>query len=239
FAPDHSLLDADTGGSKVRRGDPTSKLVTTFAGSGAAGSAGDGGPAIAARLLTPRGVAIDATGAALVADTGNNRIRRVDPSTGIISTIAGVGTAGFTGDGGLATAAQLSGPTSIAVDGAGTIYFCDTGNDAVRSIDMQGAIHTIAGTGTAGMAGDGGAATQAQLSAPSGLCVSATGGIVFVADSGNHAVRRIVAGGSITTVAGILGQQGLGPEKAAPGASKLNGPAGVALQGAALAIADT
>jgi sugar lactone lactonase YvrE len=239
FAVDRSLLVADTGGSKVRRGDPTSKLVTTFAGSGTAGSAGDGGPASAAQLLTPRGVAIEATGAVLVTDTGNNRIRRVDPSTGIISTIAGIGTAGFTGDGGVATAARLSGPTGIAVDGAGTIYFCDTGNNAVRTIDTQGTIHTIAGTGMAGVAGDGGPAAQAQLSAPSGLCVSASGGIVFVADTGNHAVRRLVAGGSIVTVAGILGQQGLGPEKAAPGASKLNGPAGVALQGAALAIADT
>ncbi|MEZ0230778.1 MAG: hypothetical protein ACAI25_19315, partial [Planctomycetota bacterium] len=182
----NALFVADSGNARVRRRDPVSKLVTTFAGSGAAGSSGDNGPAVAAKFFTPRGVTVDLLGRIVIADTGNHRIRRVDPATGVVTTIAGAGSAGFAGDGAAATNALLNGPTGIVVDATGQVLFTDTGNHVVRSIDGSGTIHTLAGTGTAGAAGDGSTATGAQLSSPTGLCVSPTG-VIFVADTGNHA----------------------------------------------------
>jgi sugar lactone lactonase YvrE len=233
-----ATIVADTGNAKVRYGDPTSNLVTTLAGSSTAGNGGDLGPAVAAQFLTPSGIALDLQGNLLISDTGNNRLRRVDAVTQVVNTIAGIGTAGFTGDNGAASAAELSAPTAVVVDGSGNIFFCDTGNSVIREITGT-TIRTVAGTGTAGASGDGGPATSAQLNRPTGLCVAASGGVIFVADAGNHAVRRFTVGGSLTTVAGMLGMKGLGGEKLPPATAQLSSPGGVALQGNALVIADT
>ena len=134
--------------------------ITTIAGTGTAGSSGDGGQATSAQLNRPRGVAIDAQGNVYVADENAHRVRKV--SGGIITTVAGTGTAGFSGDGGQATSAQLKGPTGVAVDAQGNLYIADYGNNRIRKVS-GGIISTVAGTGTAGSTGDGGQATSAQL----------------------------------------------------------------------------
>ena len=141
-----------------------SGIVTTVAGNGTAGFTGDGGPATAARLKKPGGVALDAAGNLFIADTWNHRIRKVTPG-GVISTVAGNGTLGFSGDGGPATAAQLNYPSDMAVDAAGNLFIADTGNHRIRKVTPGGVISTVAGNGTAGFSGDGGPATcgPAQL----------------------------------------------------------------------------
>jgi hypothetical protein len=174
-------------------------VMTTIAGQpGIKGFSGDGGPATNAQLNSPSNVAVDAGGNVYIADSNNLRLRMI--SSGIITTIAGRGTtAGYAGDGGPATSAQLNGPTGVAVDGAGNVYFADTGNNVVRKV-AGGVITTVAGNGTAGFSGDGGPPTSAQLNGPSGLAVDSAGNL-YIADTGNGAVRR-VAGGVIMTVAG-------------------------------------
>jgi NHL repeat len=171
---------------------------SVFAGTGTGGFSGDGGPATSAKLNSPRGIGIDSSGNVYIADTGNNRIRKVTVA-GIISTVAGTGTAGFSGDGGAATAAKLSGPYGVSVDASGTIYIADTGNHRVRNIS-SGTITTIAGTGTSGFTGDGGTATSAQLASPHDA-IADTSGNVYIADTGNNRVRKITSG-TISTIAG-------------------------------------
>ncbi|OWK45193.1 hypothetical protein [Fimbriiglobus ruber] len=189
---------------RIWKVDPATGIITAVSGSGTPGFSGDGGPATAAQVVDPVALAVDAAGDVFIADANNNRIRRVDATTGIITTVAGNGTAGFSGDGGPATAAQLNAPSSLSVDAAGDVFVADTQNDRVRRIDATtGVITTVAGNGTAGFSGDGGPATAAQLNGPSsGLSVDAAGD-VFVADTQNDRVRRIDATtGVITTVAG-------------------------------------
>jgi sugar lactone lactonase YvrE len=231
-----SLLVADTGGARVRLVDGVSRLVTTFAGS-TAGEGGDGTPAVAAQLLKPSGLAVDSKGNVIIADSGNNRLREVDAVSNVIATIAGVASAGLSGDGGPATAAMIQGPTGVVVGASDVIYFCDTGNDCIRSV-TNGTISRVAGTGTAGSTGDGGAATSAQLSGPTGLAIDATGALL-VADTGNHAIRRVVPGGAITTLAGTLGRMGLGGEGVPAAGSALASPSGVSAIGAQIYVADT
>jgi NHL repeat len=174
-------------------------LITT-AGTGTAGSNGDNATAPAAQLNAPRGVAQLADGSILVADTVNNRIRRIAPN-GTITTAAGTGTAGSVGDGGAATSAQINAPRDVAVAPDGVTYFiADTANNKVRRVDSAGTITTVAGTGTAGFSGDSGSATLANLNGPSGVAITATGG-VLIADTTNNRVR-LVANSLITTVAG-------------------------------------
>jgi NHL repeat len=174
--------------------------MITKAGTGTAGSIGDGATAAAAQLNGPRGLAQLADGSILVADTTNNRIRRIAPD-GTITTVAGTGTAGSVGDGGAAAAAQINAPRDVAVGPDGVTYFiADTANNKVRRVDAAGTITTVAGTGTAGFAGDGGSATLANLNGPSGVAVMATGG-VLIADTTNNRVR-LVAANVITTAAG-------------------------------------
>lgn len=136
------------------------------------------------------GIAIGDNGDIYIADAGNHVIRRIDAVTGNIVTVAGLGEPGYNGDGGPATAAQLSSPTRICVDNAGNIYIADHGNHVIRKIDPTGAITTIAGTGTAGYSGDGGLAVAAQLSSPFGVAMDAEGNIL-VTDNGNSVIRKI------------------------------------------------
>jgi hypothetical protein len=203
--------------------------VSTYAGTGEATYGGDDGPAVSAHVNHPRGVAVDSTGALYIADTGNHRVRKV-AADGTISTFAGTGTAGFSGDGGPATAAELDRPYGVAVDGAGRVHIADHNNHRIRTVGPDGTIDTFAGTGEAGYAGDGAAARSARLSGPHAVAVDRTGA-VHIADAGNHRVRRVAPDGTISTVAGT-GQDGFGGDGGPAEAAQLNCPAAVAVDSA-------
>jgi sugar lactone lactonase YvrE len=190
-------------GNHVVRIFSTAGVVSTIAGNGVQGFAGDNGPATGAELDSPSGLAIDAAGNLYIADTHNHRIRKFTAATGIITTIAGTGKAGYSGDGGAATAAQLDRPTALTVDQTGNVYTADTDNHRVRRIASgTGVITTVAGDGIEGFNGDGGAATLAAIDSPNGLVMDVAGNL-FVADTHNGRIRKVdVATEIITTVAG-------------------------------------
>src|SRR5579859_6044781 len=176
-------------------------IITTVAGNGTQGFSGDGGPAASA-WVAPSGVAVDASGNLFIADAFNNRIREVSAS-GIITTVAGNGTAGFSGDGGPAVSASLNSPEGVAVDAFGNLFIVDSGNSRIRKVSASGIVTTAAGNGNGSFAsspGDGGPATSAPLT-PAGVAVDASGNI-FIADTGNNRIRKVSAAGMITTVAG-------------------------------------
>lgn len=189
----------------IRRVSIGSGVINHFAGSkgatagscssscysGVSGSTGDGGPATAATLIEPIGVAADAAGNVYIADAGSNRIRMVN-TNGIISTIAGNGTAGYSGNGGPATAAELNTPYGVTVDALGNIYIADMGNNRIRKI-TGGIISTYAGNGTAGFSGDGGPAILAELHNPYGVATDASGDL-FIADMSNNRIREVTTG---------------------------------------------
>ncbi len=207
--------------------------ITTLAGT-TAGYAGDGGPATAAQLSGPQGVAVAPDGATLIADTRNNAVRRVAPN-GIITTIAG-GSQGAGGDNGPAVNAQLDAPSDVAVLGDGSVLIADAGNHRIRRVAPSGVITTIAGS-TRGLSGDGGLAIAAQMDSPRGLAPLPDGGFLF-ADTGNGRVRRVAANGAITTVAGTI--PGFGGDGGPAVAARLNAPGGVTLTGdGGYLIADT
>jgi DNA-binding beta-propeller fold protein YncE len=188
-------------------------IITTIAGTGTAGGSGDDGPASNAQLWFPRGLAFDQhTGNLYIADSGTDRVRMID-ARGIIHSFAGTGDAGANGDGGPALKAKLDGPSGLAVDPkTGSLYIADSGNHRVRMVTGDGRISSFAGAGIAGgSVGDGGSATKAALSLPVAIAIDDQGDI-FVADADNNRVRRIDAGGTITTVAtpGITLNQPLG-----------------------------
>lgn len=230
------VIIADTQNHVVRR-ISADGIITTVAGTGGVpGYSGDFGPAIRASLREPQGVVVDAPGRVMIADTGNHVIRRLQID-GTIRTIAGNGTAGFSGDGMPATSAQLSRPVGVAVDSVGRVVIADTGNHVVRRIELDSTIVKIAGTGTAGYSGNGGLANAAQLSSPTGVAFDALGRLV-IADSGNHAIRRVELDNTITTVAGTAspGSRGDGGLAAV---AELNEPLGLAGDRAGnIAIAD-
>jgi uncharacterized protein (TIGR03437 family) len=194
-----NLFVADTLNHRVRKITPAG-AITTVAGNGVAGFSGDGGAATSAQLDSPMGVAVDSSGALYIADTHNNRIRIVT-GTGVIYTLAGNGNASFYGDGGPGGAASVHAPQGVAVDVNGNVLVADTGNQRIRRITPDGAIHTVAGNGGQGYSGDGGAATSAQLNLPAGLAVDVAGNI-YVADTGNNRLRAISPLGNIFTIAG-------------------------------------
>jgi sugar lactone lactonase YvrE len=173
---------------RIRKFTPEG-VSTVVAGTGSPGFGGDGGPATSAALSYPSSVALDAAGNLYVADGYNHRIRKVSPD-GIITHVAGTGTGGFSGDGGPATSAALSYPSSVAVDAAGNLFIADAGNVRIRRIALDGTITTVAGTGVSGFSGDGGPATSAQFAAITGIALDAAGN-VFVSDSGNHRIRKV------------------------------------------------
>ena len=197
------LYIADPAFNRVRVVDGVTGVITTFAGTGEAGFGGDGGPATQARLRTPFGVSVAPDGSIYISDTDNHRIRRVDPTTGDIETVAGDGTADFGGDGGPATSASLWRPHRVVVDADGTLYVGDSFNHRIRRVDPRtGVIATVAGTGLMGGSGDGGPATAASLTYSGGLLLDARGGLLYT-DQATHRVRRIdLETGLIHTVAG-------------------------------------
>jgi streptogramin lyase len=186
-----NLFIADTGNNVIREVVQATGNIITVAGTGAAGYSGDGGPASSADLNAPFGVAVDSSGNIFIADTGNNAVREVVQATGYIITVAGTGSAGYSGDGATATSAQLNGPVSVAVDSSGNLFIADAGNNVVREVvEATGYIVTVAGTGTAGYSGDGGLASSAQLNGPDGVTVDANGDL-FIGDTGNNCIRKV------------------------------------------------
>ena len=223
-----NLYIADSGNERVRRVDP-SGVVTTVAGSGTRGYGGDGAQAVNARLSAPRGVALDAAGNLYIADSHNGRVRKVDTS-GRISTVAGNGRIGYGGDGGPALEATLNNIQELAVDAAGNLYIADTANHRVRKVGSSGVITTVAGTGTQGYGGDGGLASAAQLNRPRGVAVDAAGNL-YIADSFNERVRKVDTSGVITTVAGT-GERGNSGDGGPAVDAEIAWPAAVAVDAA-------
>jgi sugar lactone lactonase YvrE len=181
----------------------TNGVVTTFAGTGLAGYNGDGIAATNADLYYPEGVACDSFGNVYIADTYNNRLRRVD-STGLITTITGNGSGSGLGDGGPVSQAVVSVPSGMAFDSTGDLFFADTGANRVRRVGANGIISTLAGNGAAGYSGDGGSATNASLNSPTAVAVDRAG-LVYIADSGNSVIRRVGLDGKISSFAGAAG----------------------------------
>jgi sugar lactone lactonase YvrE len=191
--------------------DRATGVTTLITGSLGPGYSGDGGPAAQAQLMGPRGLAFDAAGNLFVADSGNHVIRRIAAVDGTITTVAGNGLRGFSGDGGPATRAHLNTPGGVAFDATGNLYIADTLNQRIRRVNRTGTITTVAGsgaissvghsTGGFGFSGDGGPAVYAQLSIPEGIAVDSHGNL-YIADTGNDRIRKVDARGLIRTVAG-------------------------------------
>lgn len=209
-------------------------IIYTFAGTGTAGYTGNGGFATQARLSGPEAITIDGNGNIYVADNGNHVIRKITP-TGIISTVAGNGTAGFLGDGGQATAARLNGPAGVAIDGSGNLYISDQANHRIRKVTSGGVISTVAGSGTAGWVGDGSPATNYRLSSPDDICLDPNNSDhLYIADGGNNMVRKLVLSTStISIFAGKYngGVGGFSGDGAAATNALLNTPSGVWVDG--------
>jgi large repetitive protein len=198
-----NMYIADSLHNRIRKVD-TTQTISTFAGTGAASDTGDGGPAVNATLNTPSGIALDGAGNLFIADTGNNLVREIEQSTGIIRTVAGTGAQGNMGDGGPATSAQLNQPLGITVDIAGNLFIADTGNNRIRRVDVySGVITNFAGSadGLPGNAGDTGLANQGHLNGPNAVAFDAAGNM-FIPDSLNNLVRVVWASGTIATFAG-------------------------------------
>ena len=223
-----NLYIAEDSDHRIRKVD-SAGVITTIAGTGERGFGGDGGPAVQAQFTYPRGIAADSAGNLYIADTLNSRIRKVD-SAGVITTIAGTGERGFGGDGGPAVQAQLAFPNSVAIDGAGNLYFADQGNHRIRMVDFSGMISTIAGTGEPGFGGDGGPAVEAQLNSPTGVAADAAGNL-YIADWLNYRIRKVDSAGTITTIAGT-GEQGFGGDGGTATEARLGRITGVATDAA-------
>jgi hypothetical protein len=211
--------------NRVIRAVSPAGVIRTVAGNGTAVSSGDGGPATAAGLFLPIRCAVDPNGILYIADQGAHRIRKVDLN-GTITTFAGTGVQGFSGDGGPATAAAMNNPTSVMADGAGNIYISDQYNERVRVVNSSGIITTVAGNGVEGFSGDGGPATSASLDHPGGLAMDSAGSL-FIVDPNNERVRK-VSGGVITTVVGN-GVLGYGGDGGSPLQAELSNPVAIAL----------
>jgi hypothetical protein len=238
-----AFLIADTAGNRIRMVDADG-LIRTVAGTGVAAFGGDGGAAVATSLDRPQGVAPLPGGGFLIADTGNNRIRKVD-ADGVITTVAGTGTAGYDGDGGAATGLQLDRPQGVAALSGGAFLIADTGNNRIRRVDPAGVIETVAGTGVAGAGGDGGPPFLAQLDAPTRVAPLPGGsGAYLIADTGNSLVREVGSDGDMETAAGSLGDASPNPGFSGDGGparqAQLNAPTGlVALPDGSFLIADS
>ena len=204
----------------------TKGMMTRYAGSGESGFSGDGGPASKANFKTPAGLAFDPEGNLYIADRENHRVRKLDTS-GNISTFAGIGKAGFSGDGGPAVSAKLNLPSGLATDEKGNLYIADRSNDRIRVVDKKGVIRTYAGTGVAGFQGDAGPALKAQLDKPFGIALDEAENL-YIADRNNNRVRKVSPEGIITTVAGDGGFFFMGDNGPAYRAS-VAAPTGVAV----------
>jgi uncharacterized protein (TIGR03437 family) len=206
-----NLYISDSKNNRVRIVAPGG-TISTVAGNGWTGTAqGDGGPASTASVYLPQGLAVDVAGNLYIADTLNNRIRRVSAADGTISTVAGTGTAGKSGDGGLATSAQLNNPWAVAVDAAGDLFIADYLNSRIREVTPNGIINTIAGGTGIGYTGDNVniPATNAKLNFPTGVTVDSSGH-VYIADSGNNVIRMLTPQAPGVTSGGVVSAAAFG-----------------------------
>ncbi|MFC1516347.1 SMP-30/gluconolactonase/LRE family protein [Thermodesulfobacteriota bacterium] len=237
----NNIYYADSDNHSVWKITAGSSALTRVAGSGVRGFAGDNGPAVDARLDTPHGVYADATGNIYIADTNNHRIRKVDTS-GDITTFAGTGNDGHSGDGGAATVAELNTPKGIHMDFNGNLYFADSGNHCIRKVDTSGDISTVAGTGgTSGYGGDGGAPTSALLNEPSGVFLLKSGNkvVIIIADTKNHCIRMVNTQDKIITLGGICTQPGYSGDGGLATSAELNTPTAVSYNWGVYNVADT
>ena len=234
-----NLYIADWTNNVIRKVTVATGVITTVAGNGTAGYSGDGGAATSAELKGPTGVAIDSAGDIYIADQANNRVREVAAATGMITTVAGNGTAGYSGDNGAATSAEMYSPTDLTFDSAGNLYISDDANNRIRKVTLTtGVITTVAGDGTGGYAGDGAAATSAELDNPAGLAFDSAGNL-YIADVTNNRIRKVAATtGVITTFAGN-GTAGFSGDGGAATSAEFNTPARITFDRAGnLYIAD-
>lgn len=241
-AVDHSgnLYICDSGDNRIRKVTAATGIMTTVAGNGTNGYFGDGGPATSAQLGHPEGIGLDSSGNLYIDDASNDRIRKVANSSGIISTVAGTGFSGYSGDGGLATAATVDSPAGLAVTAAGDFYFLDQNSAIVRRVAASnGIISTVAGNNTWGFSGDGGPATKAAIYDASGVGVDSAENL-YIADTFNQRIRKVdVSTGIITTVAGD-GQQGYAGDGGPALNAGLRIPSGIAVSSTGdLYIADS
>jgi hypothetical protein len=241
-----NLYIADRFNHRIRQVIAATGIITTVAGSGLTGHgnggfSGDGGPASDAQLDSPARVIVDEMGNLYIADSYNDRIRKVIAATGVITTVAGTEIAGYGGDNGLATGAQLDGPLGVAIDKIGNLYIADANNNRIRQvIAATGIITTVAGSGltghgNGGFSGDGGPASEAQLNYPTHVAMDGAGNL-YIADSENHRIRQVIAAtGIITTVAGSgltgNGNGGFSGDGGPATDAQLNYPSGVAVDG--------
>jgi uncharacterized protein (TIGR03437 family) len=233
--PAGNVYISDEDQRRIRRVD-VSGNIDTVAGNGVTNFAGDSGTATQAALDFPTDVKVDSSGNLYIADSMNHRVRKV-ASDGTITTIAGLGTPGFSGDGGLAVSAQLNTPVAVAIDSTGNVYISEQGSNRIRRVAPSGVISTFAGNGQAGYSGDGGLAVNASLWVPGGLATDPSGNL-FVADTVNNRIRKITSAGTITTVAGN-GSPGFSGDGGPATKAMLSGPEDVASdQAGNLYIAD-
>ena len=240
------LFIADTEDNVVRE-ITTDGVMHLVAGDGNEGNRGNGGHATHAELDNPQGVAVNSKGDVFIADTYNEVVREVTPD-GSISTYAGDGVAGYRGDNGPASKAELSSPTGLALDALGNLYIADSGNNVIRRVSTSGVITTVAGDvaadqangGLGGFSGDGGPATAAQLHSPQGIALDQAGDL-FIADTFNNAIREVTPDGTISTIVNTAGAKGSSGNGGAAGSAKLNTPFAVSVDSstADLYIADT
>lgn len=224
--PDGVIYLADSQNHRIRKVGLDGRISLLAGVGGFRWSGGDDGPAVQAGLNSPQGVVVDREGNVFLADSGNHRIRRVG-TNGVISLCAGSGDAGgFSGDGGPAAEARFNWPTRLAVDTTGNLFIADTANHRVRRIGADGIVTTVAG-GDYGYSGDGGSATNARLRAPQGLALDAAGNL-YVADTGNHCIRRVTPDGRISTIAG-LGERGWSGDGGPGLVARLDHPMGLAV----------
>lgn len=221
--PSGSLYIGDGNNGRIRK--VTNGIITSIAGSRTSAIAGDQGRATNALLYFPNHAVPDNRGNLYIADTGQYRVRKVAPD-GTITTVAGTGIAGYSGDQGPATSAMLYDPYDVAVDSVGNLYICDTSNNVIRKVDLNGTITTVAGTGVAGYSPDG-VATSVRLNAPQAIAIDSGDGL-YIADTGNQLVRRLY-NGMILTIAGVPQRTGFSPDGTRATQAYLNRPEGVAV----------